>query len=81
MIMQGGVGRTVNPMNRLKIIKATTKPKRSATNLKNENGLQNLVAYYQDLFKREENLKHYSPDDYQNAKRNFVKYSLSTRNI
>ena len=43
------------------------------------NGLQNLVAYYQSLFDREENYNHYSPDDYQNAKRHFVKYLLNTR--
>jgi hypothetical protein len=49
--------------------------------VKNENGLQSLVAYYQNLFDREENFNHYSPNDYQNAKRNFVKFSLNTRAI
>jgi hypothetical protein len=46
-----------------------------------ENGLQNLVAYYQKLFDRKENLDHYSPEDYQNAKRRFVKYLLKNRGI
>lgn len=45
------------------------------------NGLQNLVAYYQDLFATEENFKHYSPDDYQNAKRKFVKFQLNNRGM
>ncbi|TKB06365.1 hypothetical protein [Desulforhopalus sp. IMCC35007] len=45
----------------------------------NENGLQRLVAYYQNFFDRDENLKHYSPDDYQNARRKFVKYQLEFR--
>lgn len=47
----------------------------------NENGLQRLVAYYQNLFDRDENLKYYSPDDYQNARRNFVKYNLKFREM
>ena len=41
-----------------------------------ENGLVNLVRYYQNMFDREENILYYSPDNYQNAKRKFVKYSL-----
>jgi hypothetical protein len=60
-------------------IKTAIKTKTTTTDLKCENGLQNLVTYYQNLFDREENLNHYSPDDYQNAKRNFVKYSLNIR--
>ena len=47
--------------------------------VQNENGLQRLVAYYQSLFDRDENLNHYSPDDYQNARRKFVKYQLESR--
>lgn len=43
------------------------------------NGLQRLVAYYQRLFERDENVNHYSPEDYQNAKRKFVKYLLDSR--
>ena len=46
-----------------------------------DNGLQNLVAYYQSLFDREENIFHYSPDDYQNARRKYVKYLLKNRPI
>ena len=49
--------------------------------LKRENGLHNLVDYYQKLFDTKENLNHYSPMDYQNAKRSFVKYLLETRAI
>lgn len=58
-----------------------TKPMMKGKDVKNENGLQSLVAYYQNLFDREENFNHYSPDDYQNAKRNFVKYLLKKRAI
>jgi hypothetical protein len=50
-------------------------------NPKIESGLQNLVAHYQDLFDRDENINHYSPEDYQNAKRKFVKYLLQNREI
>jgi hypothetical protein len=49
--------------------------------LQSENGLQNLVDYYQKLFDTKENVDHYSPIDYQNAKRSFVKYLLETRAI
>lgn len=49
--------------------------------LKSKNGLQNLVEYYQKLFDTKENVDHYNPSDYQNAKRNFVKYLLETRAI
>lgn len=44
-----------------------------------QNGLKNLVEHYQKMFDTRENLDHYSPIDYQNAKRNFVKYLLETR--
>lgn len=46
---------------------------------KGENGLRNLVIYYQNLFEKEENINHYSSDDYQKAKRKFVKYFLEKR--
>ncbi len=49
--------------------------------LKKKTGLESLVEYYQALFDTKENLDHYSPVDYQNAKRNFVKYLLETRAI
>lgn len=49
--------------------------------LKSENGLQRLVAYYQQLFDIKENVDHYSPSDYQNAKRSFVKYLLEKRSV
>ena len=58
-----------------------TKPKANDSNLKSENGLQNLVAYYQKLFDIKENIDHYTPSDYQNAKRSFVKYLLEKRAI
>ena len=46
---------------------------------KGENGLQNLVAYYQSLFDIEENLNYYSSNAYQDAKRKFVKYFMKNR--
>ena len=46
---------------------------------KGENGLQNLVAYYQGLFDIEENLNFYSRNAYQAAKRKFVKYFMQNR--
>lgn len=46
-----------------------------------ENGLINLVKYYQNMFDKEENILYYSPENYQNAKRKFVKYSLKNRSI
>ncbi len=58
-----------------------TKPQVNDRVLKSENGLQNLVEYYQKLFDTKENVDHYSPSDYQNAKRNFVKYLLEKRAI
>ncbi len=47
--------------------------------LKSENGLQNLVKYYKNIFETEENIYYYNADDYQNAKRKFVKYLLKKR--
>ena len=57
------------------------KPKVNDKDEKSENGLLNLVVYYQNLFDRDENINHYSSNDYQNAKRKFVKYSLKNRKI
>lgn len=59
----------------------TTDLRKDEKDSKPTNGLQNLVAYYQSLFDREENIDHYSPDDYQNARRKFVKYLLHNRAI
>ncbi len=59
----------------------TPNPGANDRDLKSENGLQNLVAYYQKLFAIKENVDHYSPSDYQNAKRSFVKYLLEKRAI
>ena len=53
--------------------------KTSDKDLKSENGLQNLVEYYKNTFDRVENIYYYSPDDYQNAKRKFVKYLMKNR--
>ncbi len=61
--------------------KTTTRPKAVYRDEQRANGLQNLVAYYQKLFDREENRDHYSPEDYQNAKRCFVKYLLKNRGL
>ncbi len=59
----------------------TTKPKMIGNDVKIENGLQSLVAYYQSLFDIEENLNYYSSNEYQNAKRKFVKYFMINRVI
>lgn len=61
--------------------KTTTKLKAAYQNVQDVNGLQNLVAYYQKLFDRKENRDYYSPEDYQNAKRGFVKYLLKNRGL
>ncbi|KJS01173.1 MAG: hypothetical protein VR65_09720 [Desulfobulbaceae bacterium BRH_c16a] len=60
-------------------IEKPAKPTLNDKPLNSENGLQGLVAYYQNLFDREENFNYYSPDDFQNAKRKFVKYLLNNR--
>jgi len=57
----------------------TTKPQMIDKDMKIENGLQNLVVYYQKLFDIGENFNHYSSNDYQNAKRKFVKYLMNNR--
>jgi hypothetical protein len=59
--------------------KTTTKLKIPDKYVRNENGLQSLAAYYQSLFDIEENLNHYSSDEYLNAKRKFVKYLMNNR--
>ena len=56
----------------------TTKPQ-MINNKKNENGLQKLVLHYQSLFDIEENYNYYSRNEYQNAKRKFVKFLLNSR--
>ncbi len=48
-------------------------------NSKSKNGLQQLVVHYQMMFDIEENYNYYSSDEYQNAKRKFVKYSMDNR--
>lgn len=59
----------------------TTRLEEKDRNPRSDNGLQNLVAYYQKLFDIQENVDHYSPTDFQNAKRSFVKYLLKNRPI
>ena len=59
----------------------TTRQEVNYEKLKFGNGLKKLVIYYQDLFDIKENLNHYSPSDYQNAKRRFVKYLLKNRHL
>lgn len=58
---------------------APEKPKTACKDLKRETGLQKLAAYYQSLFEIEENVNYYSNDEYQNAKRKFVKYLMNNR--
>jgi hypothetical protein len=57
----------------------TSKPQMVDNNKKNENGLEKLVVHYQSLFEIEENYNYYSRNEYQNAKRKFVKYLLNNR--
>ncbi len=57
---------------------ATSKSK-VIDNNKSENGLQKLAEYYQSLFDIEENFNYYSRNEYQNAKRKFVKYLMNSR--
>ncbi len=58
-----------------------TKPKKGGKDGKGKNGLQSLAAFYQSLFHIEENIYHYSSDDYQNAKRKFVQYLMKNRAV
>jgi hypothetical protein len=55
------------------------KPKMTGRDAQSENGLHNLAMYYQSLFDIEENINYYSWNDYQNAKRKFVKYLMKSR--
>ena len=59
--------------------KTTTELKIPGKDVRNENGLQSLAAYYQSLFDIEENFNHYNRNEYQNAKRMFVKYLMNNR--
>jgi hypothetical protein len=60
-------------------IGTTVKTKMIDKNAGTENGLQNLAVYYQSLFDIDENFNHYSWNDFQNAKRKFVKYLMKSR--
>ena len=60
-------------------IEVPEKAKMTEKDVKNESGLQKLAAYYQSLFEIEENYNYYSTDEYQNAKRKFVKYLMLNR--
>jgi hypothetical protein len=57
------------------------KPTMTGKEGKRKSGLQNLAAYYQSLFDIDENFYYYSSDDYQNAKRKFVKYLMKHRAV
>lgn len=57
------------------------KPPSITKTSKGENGLHNLALYYQSLFDIEENINHYSKNEYQNAKRKFVKYLMNNRGM
>ncbi len=46
---------------------------------KGQNGLQKLAAYYQSLFDIEENLNYYGKEEFQSAKRKFVKHLMNSR--
>ena len=60
-------------------VEKSTMPQVNEREPKRENGLQNLVGSYQKLFDTKENVDHYNPSDFQNAKRKFVKYLLEQR--
>ena len=57
----------------------TSKPQATDNNKKSENGLEKLVIHYQSLFDIEENYNYYSRNEYQNARRKFVKYLMNNR--
>ncbi len=59
----------------------TAKTKMVNKTNKNENGLQKLAIYYQSLFDIEENLNYYGKEEYQNAKRKFVKHLMDNRRM
>ncbi len=87
-VLKDELYKTLDPQNKnnqevsmQRLAEKTAKIQVKGRVLKSENGLQNLVGYYQKLFDTKENINHYSPSDYQNAKRSFVKYLLETRAI
>ena len=61
--------------------KATLRPRMTENNSKGANSLQHLAEYYQSLFDIEENFNYYSSDEYQIAKRKFVKYLMNNRKL
>ncbi len=48
---------------------------------RSDNGLSLLAAYYHSLFDIDENVNHYSRNDYQNAKRKFVQHLMKNRSF
>jgi hypothetical protein len=64
-----------------KIIGTYTNLGVSSNNEKNDNGLQILAIHYQALFEIEENINYYSCNDYQSAKRKFMKYLMKSRAV
>jgi hypothetical protein len=48
---------------------------------KNDAGYHNLAEYCQSLFEIEENFNHHNTDEYQNVKRQFVKYLTNIKTI
>ena len=61
--------------------KATSRPRMTDNNSRGANSLQQLAEYYQSLFDIEENYNYYSSNEYQIAKRKFVKYLMNSRNV
>jgi len=49
--------------------------------MKNKTGLRLLLERYKAKFRTDENLKHYSEEDYRKAERKFLKYALEQRRI
>ena len=47
------------------------------TQLEKTSGLKSLINKYRKLFRTPENLNHYSEEDYKEAERKFLKFSLS----
>jgi hypothetical protein len=64
-----------------KIIETSTNLEVSSKDAKSDNGLQILAIHYQALFEIEENSNHYNWNDYQSAKRKFVKYLMKSRAV
>ena len=44
-----------------------------------DTGIQNLVKRYKEIFRRPENLNHYTRADYRIAERKFLKFALEGR--